>query len=177
MTRQSLVDSLTQYTTTYQEEHEFISRFLTLLQSEHCYFRDHLPGHITASGWIVSHDLKKVLLVHHAKLNKWLQPGGHADGDENTLAVAQKEVLEETGLLVQGESTFFDIDIHGIPARGDFPEHDHYDVRYLFRASEDAPLTINHESQELKWVPLDELERYNASSSVVRMKQKLLRRN
>ncbi|MDZ7646212.1 MAG: NUDIX hydrolase [Cytophagales bacterium] len=94
-----------------------------------------MPGHITGSAWIVDPSNTQALLVHHAKLNKWVQPGGHADGDENILQVALREAEEETGLKnfkVLSDPPF-DVDIHLIPERADFPEHFHFDIRYLLK--------------------------------------------
>ncbi len=174
--RSALQAVLRDYVTSFEEEKNFVDRFLALLEHPRCFHRDHLPGHITGSAWIVSGDRTKVLLVHHAKLSKWLQPGGHADGEENVWAVAQREAWEETGAQVKPvSSSIFDIDIHEIPARGDFPKHDHYDIRFLFEVEEATPLQINHESTDLKWVPLSELADYNSSPSVLRMRDKLTR--
>jgi len=86
--RKILINSFQSYQTLFDEEQKFISAFLDLLNHQGCFQRTHLPGHITGSSWIVNADRSKTLLVHHAKLNKWVQPGGHADGDENILNVA-----------------------------------------------------------------------------------------
>ena len=64
-------------------------------------FRTQLLGHFTASAWVLDLDTQSVLLIHHSKLDRWLQPGGHADGDADLLSVAQREVWEETGLQTQ----------------------------------------------------------------------------
>lgn len=173
MDRLSLIRSLNDYVTSFAEEKEFAARFLRLLEHPDCFLRTHLPGHVTGSAWIVTPGKEKVLLVHHAKLAKWLQPGGHADGDENVLRVALREAEEETGLVVSACSpTIFDLDIHSIPARKDFPEHDHYDIRFVFEADDAVPLAISSESTDLRWVSLDELHRYNDSPSLLRMKEK-----
>lgn len=172
-TRQSLIHSLKEYHTPFQEEIIFRDQFLELLQHARCFHRDFLPGHITASAWITDPSWQHVLLTHHAKLNRWLQPGGHADGDENVLQVALREVEEETGLKnVQASHTIFDIDIHLIPARRDHAEHYHYDIRFAFRADLHAPLHITHESNDLKWVALRELEMFTDNRSILRMKEK-----
>jgi 8-oxo-dGTP pyrophosphatase MutT (NUDIX family) len=176
--RQSLVAALRSYKTIYNEEREFIPRFLELLQHPDAYQRTHLPGHITGSSWIVNNDGSKVVLVKHAALHKWLQPGGHADGDENVLRVAIREANEETGLtnLTPVAAGLFDIDIHSIPARKDlsFPQHDHYDVRFLFQANENDPLKISDESTDLKWIELGDLEKFNAETSILRLRSKLV---
>jgi 8-oxo-dGTP pyrophosphatase MutT (NUDIX family) len=175
--REALRQSLSQYVTNFQEERKFVTQFLELLQSPRSFYRDHLPGHITASAWIVDEEKTHALLVHHAKLGRWLQPGGHADGDEDTLSVASREVQEETGLeklslLVPG---IFDLDIHPIPARKDFPEHLHYDIRFGFIAPRENKLKISDESNDLKWVTLNHVpELTEQNSSILRMVQKTL---
>lgn len=175
--RQSLLTALRTYKTPYDEERPFIARFIELLKHEDAYQRKHLPGHITGSSWIVNQDRSKVLLVKHGSLKKWLQPGGHADGDENVFRVAMREANEETGLtnIAHLGEGLFDIDIHQIPERKDlsFPGHDHYDVRFLFQANESDKLLISDESTDLKWVKLNELEQFNDEISVIRLRTKL----
>ncbi len=130
-------------------------------------------GHITGSAWIVCPQRRRVLLTHHRKLKKWLQLGGHSDGDANTLRVATREAEEESGLRMKPLSEgMFDIDIHTIPARGDDPEHKHYDVRFLFEADDHAPLTISDESNDLRWVLIEELHNLTSEESVLRMAHK-----
>ena len=132
-------------------------------------------GHITGSAWIVCPKRRRVLLTHHRKLEKWLQLGGHSDGDGNTLWVAQREAEEESGLTVNPVSkNVFDIDIHTIPARGDDPEHKHYDVRFLFEADDHAQLTISDESNDLRWVSIEDLNELTSEESVLRMVRKTL---
>jgi 8-oxo-dGTP pyrophosphatase MutT (NUDIX family) len=177
MDRHQLVAALQKYQTAFIEEKLFPSEFLRLLKDLNCYERTHLPGHLTGSAWITDSSREHVLLVHHARLNKWMQPGGHADGDENILRVALKEAEEETGLtkLTLLNESPFDVDIHTIPQRKDFPEHLHFDVRFLLEANMDDPIIVSHESHDVKWVALTELEKYNPERSVIRMKEKLFR--
>ncbi len=172
--RDELIERLKTYTLFFAEEKPAVPRFLTLLESAGAYHRLHLPGHITGSAWIVDPGRTQTLLVHHAKLNKWVQPGGHADGDENILAVALREAEEETGLTrLRVVPDFFDIDIHAIPARPELGEHDHYDVRFLFEADSTDPIAISEESHDVKWIPLNELENFTRERSVLRMREKL----
>ncbi len=174
--REELVRSLEAYCTDFKEEEEFISQFLHLLQSPRCFFRDHLPGHITASAWIADENKTHALLVHHSKLDKWLQPGGHADGDENILQVAIQEVNEETGLtnLIHLTNGVFDIDIHPIPERKDFPQHLHYDIRFAFIAARRTELKISDESNDLKWISLEDVAALTQQNvSILRMIKKL----
>lgn len=174
--RKDLVTALTQYHTMFPEEARFITSFIELLQHPRAYFRDHLPGHITASALIVDPEFRVTLLTHHAKLNRWLQPGGHADGDEDVTAVSLKEAIEETGLAPLRLLTpgIFDIDIHPIPERSDFPGHVHYDLRFVWIADPGLPLTLTRESHDLAWIPLRDLpEKTGRNGSILRMAEKL----
>jgi 8-oxo-dGTP pyrophosphatase MutT (NUDIX family) len=174
--RTSLMEELSAYQTLIAEEGAYAKKFLQLLKHADAFQRHHLPGHITGSAWIVDETRKYTLLTHHAKLNRWLQPGGHADGDENVLNVALREAMEETGLtsIKPLSPNIFDIDVHPIPARKDFPEHEHYDIRYLFVASKEEKFIITAESHDLKWVLIEELEQYVGNNvSVLRMAEKV----
>jgi len=174
MDRHVLLEMLKSYKTDFGEEQTFVDRFVELMKSDNCFQRTHLPGHITGSSWIVNPDKTKSLLVLHAKLNKWVQPGGHADGDENVWRVAVREAEEETGLKnLNPFQEIFDLDIHVIPERKDFPAHFHYDIRFLVLAMETEKITVSEESHEVRWINLKELERFTSERSVLRMKDKL----
>ena len=175
MSREELLEALERYRTEYDVERSFISLFRDLLKHPRAYDRDHLPGHMTGSAWIVDETGGQVLLTHHAKLNRWLQPGGHADGEENIFEVALREAREETGIdnLKLLTNDLFDIDIHEIPARQGFPSHDHYDVRILLSAHRTTKLNITHESHALEWVRIDQLPALTENnSSMIRMAEK-----
>lgn len=146
-----------------------------VLANPECFSRELAIGHVTGSAWIVDPARQSALLVHHAKLDRWLQPGGHADGEGNIRNVALREAREETGLadLAMGEEAIFDLDIHAIPARDGFPEHLHYDVRYLFQADPLAPLTASAESHAVEWRPLTEIAE-QSEESLARMARKTL---
>jgi len=130
--------------------------------------------HITASTWVLNPTRMRVLLTHHAKLGIWVQLGGHTDEGEDWTQAALREAHEESGLSQLRLITpgLFDLDIHAIPARGDTPGHDHYDLRFLVEADDSAPLVISDESSDLAWVALDDLGRYTNEASQVRMAQK-----
>ena len=123
-----------------------------------------LEGHLTGSAITVSADGARVLLLHHRKLDRWLQPGGHGDPGETTgEQVALREALEESGIeglaLHPRAPRPLDVDVHDIPARGSEPAHQHLDLRYLVVAPESARLRPElAELNEIRWVAWDETE-------------------
>ncbi len=139
-----------------------------------CFARSCVPGHLTGSAWIVDPDRRRVLLVHHRKLDKWLQPGGHADGDSDLLAVALREAREETGLtrLRAVSPDLFDLDRHWIPPAGEIGGHWHLDLRFLVEADPDEELVVSDESHDVMWVDLARVGVLNPEESLARMVRK-----
>jgi 8-oxo-dGTP pyrophosphatase MutT (NUDIX family) len=144
-----------------------------------CLRRSCATGHLTGSAWIVSPDRTHTLLTHHHKLDKWLQLGGHADGDGDLLAVALREAREESGLtrLRVVSAGIFDCDIHVIPARKTEPEHLHLDLRFMIEADPNEPLVISNESKDLAWIDISRVTALNPEESMVRMVRKTLARS
>ncbi|WP_254562638.1 NUDIX hydrolase [Dyadobacter diqingensis] len=141
-----------------------------------CFERTLQIGHVTASGWVVSEDRSQVLLMHHRKLDRWFQPGGHCDGDADVIHVASKEVEEETGVrnFKLAQDGIFDVDVHLIPANSKDPAHYHYDIRLLFEANPEDELVINIESKDVRWIPMQEVKLHNDSESLMRMVRKMV---
>ena len=170
-----LLESLLIYESRYPAEGTVVKQFIDLIETgQGCFDRHNLHGHFTGSAWVLNMDFTETLLVHHRKLGKWIQPGGHADGEPDLQRVAERELREESGLeevFPLGE-TIFDIDVHHIPAPIGGEEHYHYDVRYLFRARDTDPLRVSDESHELRWVALDCLEEFTREESLLRMRWK-----
>jgi len=139
-----------------------------------CLWRTCRPGHLTASAWVVDPARERTLLMHHRKLARWLQPGGHVDGDPDLLASALREAREETGLqyLVPVSSEIFDVDRHWIPERKAEPGHWHFDVRYLIEADPAEPVVVTSESKELRWVKLARVMELNPEESLLRLVRK-----
>ena len=165
----------------YEENHRRrISQFV--VSNRHDWWkRSTAEGHVTGSAWILNHTATHALLLHHRKLNLWVQPGGHLDdSDASPAAGALREAREETGIanLIFANTNLFDVDIHDIPARagtqGAEPAHLHYDVRYLIIAA-DACITISEESLDAKWMPLQTLAQPSHDRSITRMAEKSLR--
>ncbi len=140
-----------------------------------CLWRTCRPGHVTASAWVVDAARQRTLLTHHRKLDRWLQLGGHVDGDPDLVASALREVREESGLasLTLVADTIFDVDRHLIPTRGAEPEHWHYDVRFLIEADPAEPLVVTSESKDLAWVELARVAELNPDESLRRMVRKV----
>ena len=132
--------------------------------------RSCVSGHLTGSAAILDHTGERLLVMLHKKLQIWLQPGGHADGDGLLSRVALREAIEETG--IEGLELFgpgIDCDVHVIPARGTDPEHLHLDTRYLIRSPEGSKFRKNHESIELRWVTQKELLSLTEEESTLRL--------
>ena len=187
MHREPVLELLRDYLELHPDEAGVVARTVDLVNSrEDCFDRSCWPGHLTGSAWIVSADLEQVLLTHHRKLGRWLQLGGHADGDPDLLRVALREAREESGLEHLDAWTgsrrgvrVLDLDIHPIPAHGGEPAHDHHDLRFLLVAAAGQTLRISEESNDLRWVPRRELRAYADEESILRMATKaaaLLRR-
>ena len=113
-------------------------------------------AHVTGSAMVVDPASRRFLLLLHALLGRWLQPGGHADGDGALPGVAWREATEETGIAGLAVATpAVDVDIHLVP-----PPHGpvlHLDVRYLVVAPPGAVPRANHESRGLRWLAYDQL--------------------
>ena len=175
MHRNRLIAQLDAYAARFPEEAAMSTRFRDFVAGNaRCFERHCLPGHVTASAWIVDRNGSRVLLTHHRKFGRWLQPGGHSDGEPDSLAVALREAREETGLDLAARSKRpMDIDIHEIPPTGTEPAHRHYDLRFALRARSDA-YRVSDESHDLAWVDFDALETYTREASILRMRGKWL---
>lgn len=147
-------------------------RALDLLEAhgEELADRTTTPGHLTGSALVVDAAGERVLVLLHAKLHRWLQPGGHADGDHELAGVALREATEETGIgglevLVPA----VDLDIHAVDHGDALGEHLHLDLRFVVVAPPGAVEQGNHESLGLRWVTPDELAVLADEEGLVRL--------
>ncbi|HIE65359.1 MAG TPA: NUDIX domain-containing protein [Nitrospiria bacterium] len=175
MHRNNIIQQLLSYEVTWKNESSMVKRLIDfILSNTECFERHLKKGHVTGSAWVVNKGGTHVLLTHHKKLNKWLQLGGHADGDSDILRVALREVYEESG-LEQAEALsggIFDIDIHQIPRRGEEPGHYHYDIRYAIQATGSETYIVSDESHDLSWIDIRKLEQKTNDESILRMASK-----
>ncbi|MEZ5322549.1 MAG: NUDIX hydrolase [Microthrixaceae bacterium] len=127
------------------------------------------PGHLTGSALVVDESGERLVVLFHRKLQRWLQPGGHADGDHRLASVALREAAEETGLgRLAVWSRPIDVDVHRVTPPGE-DGHDHFDVRFLVLAPEGGRLRGNHESEEIRWIGFDQLDSIDADVSLRRL--------
>ncbi|MFP6654049.1 MAG: NUDIX hydrolase [Myxococcota bacterium] len=180
MDRENLRRLLKRYRDRHPDEIATIDRIQTLVANEQrCFHRDCFPGHITASAWIVSRESGAALFTHHRKLGRWLQLGGHVDGDPDLLASAIREAEEESGLrdfesLPKGPvCEILDVDVHDIPARASEPRHQHHDIRFLLQVSDQQAIVHQaSESKEIRWFDAAAFAAQFDEESLTRMARK-----
>jgi 8-oxo-dGTP pyrophosphatase MutT (NUDIX family) len=126
--------------------------------------RENEVAHLTSSAFILNKDKSKVLMIYHNIYDSWAWTGGHADGEEDLLAVALKEAKEETGIKKVNPITpdIFSLEI--LPVAGHYKRgkyvsaHLHLSVTYLLKAYENEELFIKpDENSGVKWIPIDEV--------------------
>ena len=144
-----------------QEEKDKV-QFLKFIDTfDNVLTRENIFGHITSSAFVVNKERTKMLVVCHIIDDGWIYPGGHADGEEDLLSVALREVEEETGLKPKVlDNSIFSIQsgpVIGHIKRGKYVSaHIHYDVIYLMEADDKIPLKYKKdESKGAKWIPFE----------------------
>lgn len=144
-----------------QEREDKIEIIRHLKTSSNIYSRENKTAHMTASAWVVNKERDKVLMIHHNLYNSWSWLGGHADGDKDLLAVAIKEIKEESGLQqvkILSEDIFSleTLTVDGHERRGTYvPSHLHFNITYLLEADENERLIIQpDENSDVAWFTL-----------------------
>jgi 8-oxo-dGTP pyrophosphatase MutT (NUDIX family) len=180
MSREHLLTQLADYAVRFPQEQNTVQQFETFVRNHHdCFERSQTAGHVTGSAWLTNRSGTHVLLTHHRKLDRWLQLGGHADGNTDALDVALREATEESGIeeIAAVDTTLFDIDIHEIPARGNEPRHYHYDARFALQVSGTEHFKVSEESLALEWIKIDRLSDRTVEPSMLRMADKWIKRH
>jgi 8-oxo-dGTP pyrophosphatase MutT (NUDIX family) len=187
MHRWPLLEMLARYRDAFPAETWVVTRICDLVHGHaDCFDRTCRPGHITAAAWILSTDRRRALLTHHRKLGRWLQLGGHTDGQWHVEDAALREAREESGFTrfefipIHGLVIPFDLDVHVIPARYDAANqliedaHEHHDIRFLLVADPSSQIQVSDESHDVQWFTPEEIRRLTAEESVLRMLRKAL---
>lgn len=149
---------------------EFISSTISFWQ------RQNVSGHVTVSTWVVAPDFQHILLVHHKKLDKWLQIGGHIEPcDNDIVSAAKRELYEEAGIenFCMFSNGIYDVDAHLIPGNHEEKAHCHYDIRLAAMVSLEEKLSINNEIKEIKWLSINSIDEFCVNKSMIRMAQKM----
>jgi 8-oxo-dGTP pyrophosphatase MutT (NUDIX family) len=195
MRLEAVREQLRGYRPADETEAGYVTRMieLTLAAPNSACERSHfVPGHFTASAFVLSPDRRDLILIHHKKLGIWVQPGGHVEAsDPDLLSAARREVAEEVGLgeldsfggegalfggqggSFGGEGALFDVDIHTIPARKTEPAHEHFDTRFAFVART-RDFARTEEVADVRWVPLERVGEITTDESVLRATKKLV---
>jgi 8-oxo-dGTP pyrophosphatase MutT (NUDIX family) len=171
----SLLDQLARLVPADAAEAEDLATVRRFVEAHPDPFDRNIPrGHLTGSAVVVAASGDAVLLLHHRKLDRWLQPGGHASpGESAGEEVALREAREETGIeglrLHPTAPRPLDVDVHDIPARRDEPAHEHLDLRYLVIAPDGAQPDRDHvETNDCRWFAWEELERLDLDAGLRR---------
>ena len=170
--KNNIKEIINKYLEYYPLEKDNMSKLIELVNNEedisNLFNRKNFNGHITASGFIYCKSENKLLLLEHKALNKYLQPGGHVEKEDNEMIdAAKREIKEETGIInldnigISNDINIpFDINSHYIPANEKKKEdgHYHHDFRYLFTIDTLEDINIDYnESNNYKWVSIDDV--------------------
>jgi 8-oxo-dGTP pyrophosphatase MutT (NUDIX family) len=179
MHRRLLLDLLARHVARRPEDAAVGEQMVAFVRSHpDCLVRSCPEGHITGSAWILSADHRRVLLTHHRKLDRWLQLGGHSDGESDPRQVALREAQEESGLArfrflpETSDPLPLDLDVHPIPAHGGEPAHLHLDVRFLRVADAGQELRASEESKDLRWFERKRLFEWVDEESLLRLERR-----
>lgn len=162
-----LLAEIKNYSPYNEQEEQDKQLFLTCINESNIFLRENLSHHFTASCWVTNPSHTKILLIYHKIYDSWSWMGGHADGCEDLLQVAIKELAEESGLsnfhLVSNDIFSLEtLTVDGHIKKGHYVNsHLHFNVTYLFEASENETLIQNkEETNGIKWINIDEINQY-----------------
>lgn len=157
--REKLIKQLEKYKPFNEQEESDREVILKMLRDEKdIFYRKNLCAHMTASAWVVNREGTKTIMVHHNIYNSWSWMGGHADGNENLLEVAVREVKEECGVKSARPASEEIFSVEVLPVSGHMkkgkyvPSHLHLNITYLIEADEAEKLSIKEdENSNVGW--------------------------
>ncbi len=158
--RKKLLADLERHVAADAVERAHVAKVIALVTTEDaCFARTtFVPGHVTASAYVLD-PAGRLLLHHHRRLDRWLQLGGHDEGELDAVATAAREAREESGLddIELLSPAILDVDVHSIPAGRSEPAHLHHDIRYVFRTRSPEKIRRDDaESHALEFFSLEE---------------------
>ena len=176
MNAAALLDRLAAYRAGDAAEEASLERIRALVRSAPDPFTRNERDHITGSAVVARPGGEAFLLVHHRRLDRWLQPGGHVEtADSSVFETARREALEETGLRrceAPIGDRILDVDVHAIPAKGDRPAHVHFDMRHLLTSTEERLEVQAEEVRRAAWFTLEEALAAGVDASLERALRK-----
>ena len=160
----TLAEQLEKYACFNEQEEKDKEILMHFAKADNAWTRDNTVAHFTASAWVVNQDFTKVLMCYHNLYHSWSWLGGHADGDADLHHVAQKEVMEESGLthvkFLSDEPFSIEIlSVDGHMKKGHYVStHLHLNVTYLMEADpEDAVRNRPEENSAVDWIRVDQI--------------------
>lgn len=179
----SLRQEIENYTPFNEQEERDKEQFLKFIDVfDNVLTRDNIFGHFSSSAFVVNKERNKMAVVYHIINDGWIYPGGHADGEEDLLSVAVREVEEETGL----KAKVLDENIYSIQStpvkshmkRGKYVSaHLHFDVVYIMEADDKIPLVYREdESKGVKWIPFEEADNETMCDFIRPVHKKLVKK-
>lgn len=162
--KQEVLEKINNYLKLFPDEKNDLAGLIEQLQNkENIFDRSNMDGHITVSGLVISED-KKILMVLHKQLQKYLAPGGHMESqDPDMLSAARREILEETSLkhtpphpwTIKNKCPLI-IDTHPIPANDKKAEgqHRHHDFMFLFKTTDNKVSIDTNEVSHFQWLEI-----------------------
>jgi 8-oxo-dGTP pyrophosphatase MutT (NUDIX family) len=174
--REELLADLALYEAADAGDAAQLARVRALLEAAPDPFTRWVPEHVTASAVVARPAGESFLFVHHRRLERWLQPGGHVEPEDGSaFEAALREAREETGVLSL-EAPFgpriLDLDVHPVPPKGGKPAHVHYDLRYLATTLEEGAAGATAEVRAVRWFPYEEALASAADESLARALRK-----
>ena len=165
MNRQDLINQLQAYHSFNDQEEADRQVMIGLLQtSKDIFYRTNLLAHFTASAWVLNKTHTHVLMAFHNIYQTYAWLGGHADGEEDLLSVALREVQEESGIhtvkpITEDIYSLETIEVNGHEKNGKYvPSHLHLNVTYLLEADDTESLRIKQdENSAVNWFPIDQV--------------------